>query len=63
MKLSEYLKKSRCDRPDEWTMDNFIKRAEALEAVADKARQFMELPSCNDFTTYLDHLDNIEGKS
>ncbi len=31
MKLSEDLKKCRCDRPDEWTIDRFIKKADRLE--------------------------------
>jgi hypothetical protein len=31
MKLSEDLKKCRIDRPDEWTMDRFIEKAETLE--------------------------------
>jgi len=31
MKLSEQLRAFRADRPDEWTMDNFIRCAENLE--------------------------------
>ena len=31
MKFSEDLKRCRSDRPDEWTMDRFIKRAENIE--------------------------------
>lgn len=31
MKLSEDLSKCRTDRPDEWTMDRFIQKAERLE--------------------------------
>jgi hypothetical protein len=31
LKLSEDLKKWRAERPDEWTMDRFIEKAEELE--------------------------------
>jgi len=31
MKLSERLKSWRAERPDEWTMDEFIRLAEVLE--------------------------------
>lgn len=31
MKLSEDLKRWRAERPDEWTMDRFVKMAEELE--------------------------------
>jgi hypothetical protein len=31
MKLSEDLRKCKTDRPDEWTMDRFIRKAERLE--------------------------------
>lgn len=31
LKLSEDLDKWRCERPDEWTMDRFIKAAKKLE--------------------------------
>ena len=35
MKLSIELSKWRCDRPDEWKMDEFIRNAEKLEAERD----------------------------
>lgn len=35
MKLSEELGKWRCDRPDEWKMDEFQRNAEKLEAERD----------------------------
>lgn len=35
MKLSTELSKWRCDRPDEWKMDEFIRNAEKLEAERD----------------------------
>jgi len=31
MKLSEQLKRGRIDRPDEWTMDRYIRKAEEAE--------------------------------
>jgi len=31
MKLSEDLRNCRIDRPDEWTMDRFIRKAKRLE--------------------------------
>lgn len=31
MKLSEELKTLRADRPDEWTMDRLVRKAELLE--------------------------------
>jgi hypothetical protein len=31
MKLSVDLRKCKTDRPDEWTMDRFIRKAERLE--------------------------------
>ena len=31
MKLSENLKSWRIERPDEWTMDDFIRKAQTLE--------------------------------
>jgi hypothetical protein len=36
MKLSEYLKSWRADRPDEWKMDEFIRAAEHLEAEVER---------------------------
>jgi hypothetical protein len=35
MKLSEKLQSFRADRPDEWTMDEFIRDAKQLEAEAE----------------------------
>ena len=35
MKLSTELGKWRCDRPDEWKMDEFQRNAEKLEAERD----------------------------
>lgn len=37
MKLSEDLKYWRAERPDEWTMDCFIRNAKKLEEMLDKA--------------------------
>ena len=34
-KLSEYIKAYRIDRPDEWTMDEFVRKAAKLEAERD----------------------------
>jgi hypothetical protein len=34
MPLSEHLKSWRAERPDEWTMDEFIRKAERLERLA-----------------------------
>jgi len=39
IRLSEELKLARADRPDEWTMDRFIKIAKNLEAKLDESRQ------------------------
>jgi len=36
LKLSEDLKKWRIERPDEWTMDRFIKNAEIMETLCDE---------------------------
>lgn len=36
-KLSVHLRLFRADRPDEWTMDEFIRKAEKLEALLFKA--------------------------
>lgn len=44
MKLSIELSKWRCDRPDEWKMDEFIRNAEKLQAERDAlAAQVSEL--------------------
>ena len=32
MKLSEQLKRGRIDRPDEWTMDRYIRKATEIES-------------------------------
>ena len=37
MKLSERMREFRSDRPDEWTMDDFIREAEKLESALQKA--------------------------
>jgi hypothetical protein len=43
MLLSEKLKRYRIDRPDEWTMDEFARQAEALEAfIRDHFRSHQE---------------------
>lgn len=34
-KLSEYIEAYRIDRPDEWTMDEFVRKATKLEAERD----------------------------
>ena len=34
-KLSEYIEAYRIDRPDEWTMDEFVRKAAKLEAERD----------------------------
>ena len=40
-KLSERLKYYRCDRPDEWTMDEFMKQAKRMEdAIVGFMREF-----------------------
>jgi len=31
MRLSEQLRRGRIDRPDEWTMDRYLEKAETLE--------------------------------
>ena len=36
MKLSEKLKSWRAERPDEWTMDEFIRTAEKMELICDE---------------------------
>ena len=41
MKLSEKLEKSRTDRPDEWTMDEFARQARQLEDALLDARSGM----------------------
>ena len=38
-KLSVHLRLFRADRPDEWTMDEFIRKAEKLEALLFKASE------------------------
>jgi hypothetical protein len=37
--LSGYIKTWRADRPDEWTMDEFIRKAEKLERELQEARE------------------------
>lgn len=39
MVLSERLKGYRCDRPDEWSMDEFIREAKKLEHLLFEASQ------------------------
>lgn len=39
MKLSEDLEKWRAERPDEWTMDRFISRANDIEKALTKVRE------------------------
>ena len=41
MKLSEELNKWRCERPDEWKMDEFIREAERLECEYEFMYQFI----------------------
>jgi len=41
MKLSEKLERYRCDRPDEWTMDEFARQARLLEDALLDARSGM----------------------
>lgn len=48
MKLSEDIKKWRADRPDEYTMDRFIKKAEALESML---LEFLQVPRNYDQAT------------
>lgn len=47
-RLSEQLKDWRADRPDEWKMDGFIRKAKALEelAMAVEAKPYRIV--CND---------------
>jgi len=40
--LTEHLKSWRADRPDEWTMDGFIKKALALEQENAKLKGALE---------------------
>ena len=42
MKLSDDLKKWRAERPDEWTMDRFIRAAEKLEDTPPPEDPFIE---------------------
>ena len=37
--LSEHLKYWRCERPDEWTMDELIRKAQKLELLLQRARE------------------------
>lgn len=39
MILSKQLKQCRAERPDEWTMDRFIREAEKLESLLFKASE------------------------
>lgn len=44
-KLSTHLRLFRADRPDEWIMDEFIRKAEKLEALLFEAsEQIYDLP-------------------
>lgn len=50
MKLSEDLAYWRCERPDEWTMDRFIRKARGLEdySLAGKwVSRYVDLPEHN----------------
>lgn len=40
--LARLLQSFRCDRPDEWTMDDFIRRAEEMQAEIDMLRSKLE---------------------
>jgi hypothetical protein len=42
MILSEDLKHWRAERPDEWTMDDFIRKAKALEEASDIKDKIIE---------------------
>ena len=47
--LSTRLKQWRCERPDEWTMDEFIRLASALEYQAEQAAELRaELAAANE---------------
>jgi hypothetical protein len=55
MKLSEHLRNARVDRPDEWTMDEFIRAAEKLEKTAnDKSVEYGKL--VNDFNNKINRI-------
>lgn len=62
MKLSTELSKWRCDRPDEWKMDEFIRNAEKLESERDAlaAKIFQFRAVC--MGDYEEHLRK-EGKT
>ena len=42
IKLSDDLKKWRAERPDEWTMDRFIRAAEKLERATIHNSEYMQ---------------------
>ena len=47
MKLSEDLQKGRVDRPDEWTMDRYIKSAQKLESYLEEIAGYScDCPEC-----------------
>lgn len=43
MRLSDELEKWRCDRPDEWKMDEFIRKAREIEAALSEANEESKL--------------------
>ena len=47
MKLSEQLKLARCERPDEWTIDRFIRLAAKMESTLKAAANWFEDPKFN----------------
>ena len=69
MKLSEDLKLNRAERPDEWTMDRFIRSAIQLEARAngDEDENGWWCNKCNSHVdgsevTYTEHHDGCGGR-
>jgi hypothetical protein len=47
MKLSEDLEHWRAERPDEWTMDDFIRKAKELEDFIEECRDKILYPLAN----------------
>ena len=58
MKLSDDLRKWRAERPDEWTMDRFIRMAENLENAPKNTTDNSDYAKCsNELLDYI--TDNI----
>lgn len=63
MRLSDLIEKMRTDRPDEWTMDNFSRKARELEDALKDARAGMLYIRANHGELYGVGFDRVEEKA